>query len=379
MTWTLSGGDVPDPAVSGGVIAMSGDRIVTDREPATRTFDATGLIVAPGICDVHGDGFERNLAPRPGVTLPIETALLETDRQLLSNGITTAWLAMTVSWEPGLRSQEMAVQILDASRRMRPYLKTDMRFQLRWETFALDAVDALEKWIAMEPKPVLAINDHLTGMLKGDRIRQKLDQYAGKAGISTDAYLALVDRTASRKDEIPAAIARLVSAARRHDVVVFAHDETNASTRRMNRMDGVTVSEFPLSAEAAREAVEHDEPTILGAPNVLRGGSHIGALNAADAVADGLCSVLASDYYYPSQLQAVARLEREKRLSFEEAWPLISRNAARAAGLDDRGTLAPGMRADVIALERVEGGFAVIASFVAGNLVWTSDPTRISG
>lgn len=378
MNWILKNGSIEnDDGVRGDVFVIDG--VLADRAaPDARTFDASDLIVAPGICDVHGDGFERNLAPRPGVVFSLDTAILETDRQLIANGITTAWLAMTVSWEPGLRRPEMAVSIVEALDRLRPQLACDFRLQIRWEIYALDAVDCIAQWLEKDPKPVLALNDHLTGMLEGDRMRRKLPEYAAKAGLTPDTYMELVERTAARRSEIPAAMERLLQTAQRAGVTVFAHDEPDAATRRANREIGVSVSEFPLSTDAAGNAVQHEEPVILGAPNVLRGGSHVGAMGAADAIRDGLCTVLASDYYYPSQMQAVPRLIHDGAADFGTAWDLISRNAALAGGLSDRGALTPGARGDLVAVKRTETGLSTVATFVNGRLVWLCDAARLA-
>ena len=376
MDWIVSGGEVLGEGPGDLVLA---DGRIAERAPAgARRFDATGLVLAPGICDVHGDGFERNLLPRPGVMFPVDVALIETDRQLVANGITTAWLAMTISWEPGVRDLSMARQIVAALERLRPRLGCDIRLQLRWEMFALDAVDQIEDWLTLRPRPVLAFNDHLSGMMKGDRLVRKLSQYADKAGLTTEAYMELMERTAERAGEVPGAVERLSQAAARAGVTCFAHDEKDALARRENRAAGMSVSEFPLSRGAAEEAIGAGEQTVLGAPNVLRGGSHIGAIDAAPAIAEGLCSVLASDYFYPSQLQAAARLEADGVAPLARVWPLISENAARACGLGDRGRLDPGQRGDVIALVRTEAGLEVEAVFRAGRPVMVRDAARLN-
>jgi alpha-D-ribose 1-methylphosphonate 5-triphosphate diphosphatase len=377
--WILTGGTMlDDGAEHAGDVVLSGGAIAENAPAGARRFDATDLILAPGLCDVHGDGFERNLSPRPGVTFPVDVALIETDRQLIANGITTAWLALTISWEPGLRGLEMAERILEALDRLRPQLACDIRVQLRWEIFAHDAVPAIERWLTMRPRPVLAFNDHLTGVLEGDRQLRKLAETAARAGLSSDAYMDLIRSVADRADEVPVNIERLAAMAAGAGVTCFAHDEGDAETRRRNRAAGITVSEFPLSAEAAREAIDAGEATILGAPNVLRGGSHIGAVDAVAAIAQGLCSVLASDYYYPSQLQAAARLETDSVGPLAAVWPLISANAARACGLDDRGRLGSGQRGDVVALARRDGALSVEAVFRAGRPVMVRDGARLS-
>ncbi len=369
--WRITGGAVlGEGGLGRATLHVAGGRIA-DAAPGARTFDAAGLVVAPGIVDVHGDGVERALMPRVGVAFAPETALVEIDRQLAANGITTAYLAVTASWEPGLRSPEAAGRLIGALARLRPSLGTDIRIQIRWEVFAVDAVEAVEGWLAAEPAPVLALNDHLTPLLTGDRLARKLPDLAARAGLAVEDYRALVTETARRHGEVAPAIARLAAAARRRGAVLFAHDEESPGERARNRRLGARVSEFPRSRATARAAVEAGEPVILGAPNLLRGGSHSGAIDAAEAVRDGHCAALASDYYYPALARAAWMLGPEA------GWPLVSSGAAGAVGLTDRGRLAPGLRADLALLAETPDGPVVEAAFVAGRPVFLRDAARI--
>ncbi len=370
-SWEITGGCVlGEGGRRPATLCVSGGRIA-ETAPGARRFDATGLVVAPGIIDVHGDGFERVIMPRLGVSFPPETALVEIDRQLAANGITTAYLAVTVSWEPGLRAPDEAERLIAALARLGPRLGTDLRIQIRWETFALDAVEMVERWLAAEPRPVLALNDHLTPLLHGDRLKRKLPDLAARAGLAVEDYHALVTATAERHAEVGPAIARLAAAAARHGVMLYAHDEETPEERARNRALGCRVSEFPRSYETAAAAVEAGEPVILGAPNVLRGGSHTGAICAAEAVRAGQCTALASDYYYPALARAAWALGPET------GWPLVSAGAARAVGLEDRGRLAPGLRADLVLLADTPDGPLVEATFVAGRPVYLRDAGRV--
>ncbi|MEO0767568.1 MAG: phosphonate metabolism protein PhnM, partial [Pseudomonadota bacterium] len=124
--------------------------------------DARGLILAPALIDVHGDAFERQVMPRPGVFFPMETAVLETDRQLAANGIATTYHSITLSYEPGLRSVERGRAMMQAILNLAPRLMVENRFQLRWETFAFEALETLD-WAMDAPlTPSLAFNDHLS-------------------------------------------------------------------------------------------------------------------------------------------------------------------------------------------------------------------------
>ncbi|MEM7544287.1 MAG: alpha-D-ribose 1-methylphosphonate 5-triphosphate diphosphatase [Pseudomonadota bacterium] len=377
MNWTIEGGQV----VGGDVTGVRDVHIVDglladDPAPDARRFDARGLTVAPGIIDLHGDGFERNLSPRTGVFFDHETALIETDRQLIANGITTAYLAMTISWEPGLRSLKMAQALVAALEVVRPRLIADIRLQFRWEIYALDAVEEVERWLALEPKPTLAFNDHFTPMFeKGSRMARDLKKLAARAGLDDEAYHALNERTRARAAEVPAAVARLAAAAQAANVICFAHDETTAEMRQQHRALGIAVSEFPLSRAAAAEAATHGEATVLGAPNVVRDGSHIGALDAEPASREGLCTALASDYYYPSLLAAAARLTKTGDMDADAVWALVSGNPADAVGLSDRGRIAAGRMADLVLFRPDAPG--VEAVFRRGAPALMASPVRM--
>ncbi|MBY8974535.1 alpha-D-ribose 1-methylphosphonate 5-triphosphate diphosphatase [Rhodobacteraceae bacterium NNCM2] len=380
MDWSITGGLVlGDAELARRDVHLCGGVIAAKPALGARRFDATGLIVAPGIVDLHGDGFERNFSPRPGVCFDIGMALVETDRQLAANGITTAFLAVTISWEPGLRSLANARRLIDRLARLREELLTDLRVQLRWEVYALDAVDQVEEWLRMEPAPTLAFNDHFSALASDpEKLERTLPEYAQRAGLDAEAYRELTARTAARAGEVPAAIERLARAAAEHGVPMLAHDEPDVATRCRNRTLGIRVSEFPLSREAAEDATAHDEHVVLGAPNVVRGGSHIGALAAGSAIRDGLCTALASDYYYPSLLAAAARLTCGDILNLPSVWPQVAANPAAAAGLTDRGAVRPGLRGDLCVLGYDAGKAEIRASFRGGRLVFAAGDDRLA-
>lgn len=312
--------------------------------------EARGCLVLPGIVDIHGDAFERQMMPRPNTLFPLDIAMLETDRQLATNGITTAFHGITVSWEPGLRSHEQALAIVKAVDDHEAGLLVDHRVHIRWETFAIDQVDDVIALFLRAKKPLLAFNDHTSPAMAGARTEIKIRGSADRAFMDIKPYMALLDSAWERRNAVPAAISRISKAARNQHIAMLSHDDRSPVERQAYRDVGACVAEFPLNWETLREAASKGEDIVLGAPNVVRGGSHNGAISAEEAIADGACSILASDYYYPAPLAAALALVSRGVLPLERAWALIAAAPARACGLHDRGEIASGLRADLIIL-----------------------------
>jgi alpha-D-ribose 1-methylphosphonate 5-triphosphate diphosphatase len=340
--------------------------------------DASGLLVLPGIVDLHGDAFERQMMPRPGVDFPVDVALIDSDRQAIGNGITTVFHATTWSWEPGLRSAANARQLLTSIETMRPQLAADTRFHLRHETYNLDAEIEIGQWLADGRIDLLAFNDHMDSTVASLAKPQKRNRMVERTGLSSGEFDALVERVVSRAHEVPASIARLSKTAQTADVRMLSHDDESPAMRKAFRAQGIAIAEFPVNEETAREAVDGGDFIVFGAPNVVRGGSHTGWTKASDMIAKGLCSILASDYYYPAPLLAAFRLAADGVLPLAQAWSLISAAPARAAGLADRGTLGSGRRADIILVDD-ENPLRprVVAVIAAGRLVHVADATRL--
>jgi alpha-D-ribose 1-methylphosphonate 5-triphosphate diphosphatase len=355
-----------------------GIRVAPGMAGAAQGLDAGGLMVLPGIVDMHGDAFERQIMPRPGVGFPLDLALIETDRQLVANGITTACHAVTWSWEPGLRGADTARALLATLEAMRPALAADTHFHLRHETFNFEGEAEILDWIAARRIRVLAFNDHMEDIVRSATERKsKLTKMVERSGIGETDFVTLVNRFWARRDEVPGLTERLAAAAVAAGVTLLSHDDRDPGERRWYRARGCRVAEFPKTGETAREAVAAGEDVIFGAPNVIRGGSHTGCPSAGEMVAGGLCTVLASDYYYPALAQAPLRLEREGAAGFATAWALVSTNPARSLGLADRGRIADGLRADLVLAAREENRLRIVATLAGGRLVHLAEGARL--
>ena len=362
-------------------LRVAGHEIISvgsDRDRSSRSLDAEGLLVLPGIVDLHGDAFERQMMPRAGVDFPIDVALVDSDRQAISNGITTVFHATTWSWEPGLRSGDNARKLLQSIEAMRPRLAADTRFHLRHETYNLDAEAVIAEWLSERRIDLLAFNDHMDSTVASLAKPQKRNRMVERTGLSGEAFDRLVESVVARAHEVPASIARLAKAAREADVRMLSHDDDSPSMRRAFRAQGVGIAEFPVNEETAREAAASGDFIVFGAPNVVRGGSHTGWTKASDMIAKGLCSVLASDYYYPAPLLAAFRLAADGVLPLAQAWQLISSAPARAAGLTDRGTLKTGARADILLVDdTLPLRPRIVAVVAAGRLVHLTEADRL--
>ena len=382
MDIAIEGGELlHDGAFDEGALTISDTTIAELASRATRNparLDARGLLVLPGIVDIHGDAFERQIMPRPGVDFAMDIALVDSDRQAIANGITTVFHGLTWSWEPGLRGSENAHRLVEALDAVRPSLAADTRLHLRHETYNLDAEPTLHRWLGDKKIGLLAFNDHMK-QAKIDTTRpQKRGGMVQRTGLNDGEFDALVARVDARADEVQPAIKRLATSARAAGVRMLSHDDETPLQRIDYRALGVAVSEFPTNEPTAREAVAGGDLTVFGAPNVVRGGSHTGWTSAATMVEKGLCSVLASDYYYPAPLLAPFRLAGDRIAPLAEAWALVSSAPAVAAGLDDRGSLSAGKRADVILVDaNVALRPRVVAVIVAGKIVYLTEAQRL--
>jgi len=399
-TFTFVGAEVYLPGgiedatvtISDGHIVEIGGAVQGD------VIDATDKILAPALIDVHGDAFERQLMPRPGVFFPTDAAVIDTDRQLAANGIATAYHAITLGWEPGLRDVARGKELMQAMQTLAPRLLVENRVQLRWETFAFEALDTIEWALAAPLTPSIAFNDHTSmtmraydvpiqerpfelspdfsiASLDDARMKQRTASKAKRAGLSEDDYIAQLGKVWERRGDVPNKIADIAALGRAAGAPMLSHDDTRAETRSYFRGLGAQVAEFPMVLEAAEAARANGDLIVFGSPNAARGGSHIGSLGAGDMVEAGLCDVLASDYFYPAMLSAVARLDAENRAPRHDLWRLVSSGPAQAMGLDDRGDIEKGKRADLVLVDWPEGQApAILGTWVAGRCAYQGRP-----
>jgi alpha-D-ribose 1-methylphosphonate 5-triphosphate diphosphatase len=370
------GRSLRDGAWDDAPLHLADGTIVDDNTPG-RWLDASGCVVLPGIVDFHGDAFERQIMPRPQVSFPLDMAMLDTDRQLAANGITTALHGVTHSWEGGLRGPETLRRLLPALDGLRSRFLVDHKIHLRFECHHVEGEAETIAWLKSGWISLLAFNDHLPGMR---RKPHKWKEWADRAHTDVPGFEARLTTAAGRGSEVPCLIDRLATEAHRLGIPMASHDDSSIEVRDFYQERACRISEFPLHREVAAHAVTHGSPVVCGAPNVLRGGSHVGAPRATDLARDGLCSILASDYYYPAPLHAACRLVADGTLPLERAWPLVSTNPAAALRLTDRGIIATGKRADLVVLDVTElKAPHLVATISHGRIAYLADGARLNG
>lgn len=372
----IAGGDalLPEGFARTGLVLADG-RIArigasAGNADAMAVLDASGLLVLPGIVDVHGDAHERGMQPRPGVGFPMAVAVADTEAQLLANGITTAFLGVTLSWEPGLRGLPAWRALLDALDEARPRLSCDLRVHMRWEAFNLDALDDALADIRAGRVHMLGLNDHTPAILRRLAEPAAAAKYSERAQVSPAEFRAVAERAGGRGAEVAAARAELVAAAVRAGLPMASHDDATVAERDEARALGAAICEFPTTEAVGRAARAAGDAVVMGCPNVVRGGSHLGWASAAALAEAGVCDVLCSDYFFPAMPRAPLVLAGRGVLDLADAWALVSTNPARAAGLADRGRLAEGLRGDVVVLD--PAGPHVVATVAGGRVAHLS-------
>ena len=313
--------------------------------------DLSNYLILPGIIDLHGDGFERHIAPRPTAPFPLAAGLASFDREAAAHGVTTAYLAQGWSWERGHRGPDYAEKLFAALDAYRPAALTDLRVQIRAETHLVDETARLIAAVKRFDIGYVIFNDHLEeGQHMARLAPTDFAAWARKVGKTTEEMAAVIDEATNKAKAVPRSLCTLAEAFDALGVMYGSHDDPDGDTRERYSMIGARVAEFPLSRRAAAAAHAMNSPVVMGAPNVVRGKSQSGNISAQTLVIDGLCDALVSDYHVPAlPLAAWALVDREVA-SLPMAWAMISTNPAEIMRMTDRGRLDAGLRADMVVI-----------------------------
>lgn len=321
--------------------------------------DLEGDLLLPGLVELHTDNLEHHVAPRPKVRWPMGAALLAHDAQIAAAGITTVLDALAVvdrgdSPVRGTMLAEASSAIVQA--RDAALLRADHLIHLRCEVSYGAVVRDAEALIDNPLVRLVSLMNHTPGQRQFTNVEQYSVYYRGKFGFS-DAEMAelIAKRQADHRLYSDANRRHLAALCRERGLPIASHDDATAEHVEESLDLGMTMAEFPTTPEAARLAHERGMAVIMGGPNVVRGGSHSGNVSARTLAAAGTLDILSSDYVPSSLLHGAFLLHEQQGMALPDAVAMVSATPARALGLDDRGEIAVGRRADLVRARAVEG------------------------
>jgi alpha-D-ribose 1-methylphosphonate 5-triphosphate diphosphatase len=377
-----------------GVRAVTPDRLIEDATVIVRdgvirdiveggrdepgAVDGAGLLLLPGLVDVHSDALEIERMPRPATEVPLAFALASFEGRVTSAGTTTMFHGAGFQHKSVggvVRDPERALETCEMIDAASTSYRVDHRVLHRLDVLSAEGAEVLRRRIDALPAdahpPLVSHEDHTPGQgqfTDPEGLRPHM-RAQGMGDAEIDAELAA--RMRKRESLLPVRAANLawlseLALARR--IRLLGHDPASTDDIEELAGRGGAVAEFPTTLAAARSARDHGLLVVGGAPNVLRGGSHSGNVAAGELVAAGLVDALASDYLPTSLLAAVAILVREGVATLPQAVSLVSLGPARVAGLDDRGAIAPGMRADLALVDDRHGDWPRVVQTLGANV-----------
>lgn len=349
-----------DDIIRGSIAVDNG--IITDIDctlsRGANTIDLNGDLLLPGLIEIHTDNLEKNIQPRPGVIWPSMLAsALAHDAQIAGAGITTVYDAIAVG---GLRESSLRSQIFDDSvgalghGKKHSLFKADHYLHLRCEVSDEQMEKNLLAHIDNPLVKLVSIMDHTPGQRQWSDLDKWRLYHRDKRWTEDEAEAVIIERQSMQSRYAESHRRLVVDLARQRGIPLASHDDTSVDDVRQSVADGIDISEFPTTSEAAQEARKLDMATIMGAPNAVRGSSHSGNVSAEMLAKADLLDGLSSDYVPASLLQAAFILAAKLDRHLPRTIALVSSNIADMLGMTDRGELAPGKRADIVQVAVVD-------------------------
>lgn len=344
---------LPDRVLLGDVVLRDG--VIAEVAEAGRAGtgdDLDGDLLLPGLVELHTDHLESHYAPRPGVRWNAAAAVQAHDAQIASSGITTVFDALRIGMDEDVRFSAADMRTLGdavSAAKTAGRLRADHFIHLRCEVSAPDARDGFASFHDDPLVRLASLMDHTPGQRQFTSLEAYRIYYQGKTGMSDAAFEAfLTQRMAAAGRWSDANRQAIAADCRDRGIVVASHDDATTDHVAEAEAVGVTVAEFPTTVAAAEASRQAGMKVLMGAPNVVRGGSHSGNIAAGDLAKAGLLDVLSSDYVPFSLLHAAFVLADDMPGGLPEAVSLVTARPAAAVGLDDRGAIVAGRRADLV-------------------------------
>jgi alpha-D-ribose 1-methylphosphonate 5-triphosphate diphosphatase len=353
-----------DEVVTGSVHVVDGAIYAIDTGPSQLGEDFGGDYLIPGLIELHTDQLENHYRPRPGVFWNTLGALQSHDVQIAGSGITTVFDAVRIGEDPEMPGMAEHVQVMVdaiATGVADGRLKADHLIHLRCELPTSDVVDDFERFCTLPLVKLASLMDHSPGQRQYRVLDGYIHYYKTKLSLS-DAEMETFIADRQAEGQMYSARNRAAILKRGHEIgLAFAsHDDATREQVEESLRDGVDIAEFPTTLEAAEASHKAGLAVLMGAPNVVRGGSHSGNVAATDLASRGFLDVLSSDYVPGALLLAAFRLPTlAEVVTLPDAIRMVSATPAKAAHLNDRGEIALGKRADLVRV-RLHGDMPVV-------------------
>jgi alpha-D-ribose 1-methylphosphonate 5-triphosphate diphosphatase len=322
--------------------------------------DLEGDLLVAGLVELHTDHLETHLQPRPKVRWPAASAVAAFDAQIAASGITTVFDCVRVGRDIDNASErddifQVVSTLFDAGER--GSLRTDHKLHVRCEVCADNVVSLVGELIGRYPVHLMSLMDHTPGARQFRAIEIWRTYYGRKSGMPFEELDKLIARkTEQYERNYERNRKELVRLAVEHGLVLASHDDTTVEHVEESIADAVAIAEFPTTLEAARHSHAANLRVVMGAPNLVRGGSHSGNVAAETLAREGVLDILSSDYVPVSLLLGAFEIARRiEGYGLPRAVQTVTLNPALAAGLADRGEIAPGKRADLVRVQVVDG------------------------
>lgn len=339
----------------GRIAALEPDRT------GSSAIDLGGDYLLPGLVDIHTDHFEKHVFPRPHVRWDYMRAALSHDAQIIGGGVTTVFdsLCVGVSSEDNERA-EILGPMIDVLERAQAggMLRAEHFVHLRCEVVDPRTPELTAANIDRPLVRVVSVMEHLPGIRQSRDIDQYVNRLQKAGGESETIIRDRIARMVDEKSDIGRTVRpEIVALARSRGLPLLSHDDTDVEHVDLAADEGVAISEFPCTLEAAREARARAMLIVGGAPNIVRGGSQSGNVAVRELLEERLVDILASDYVPRSMLDAAFLIAGDEALDYDlpAAIRLVTKAPAEAAGLTDRGEITHGRRADLIRVGTHEG------------------------
>lgn len=319
--------------------------------------DVGGDYILPGLIELHTDHLEAHYSPRPGVRWNLMAAIQAHDAQVAASGITTVFdcLRMGSDSMDNFERDEMR-DLADAlvAAQQEGRLRAEHRIHLRCEVSSPSVMEQFRAFDDMPDVALASLMDHAPGQRQFQTMDQYILYYKTKRGLSDEEFEHFVATRKAQSEQYAARHrAEIAAACRARGIALASHDDATLEHVEEAKQHGIRVAEFPTSFEAAKASHDAGMSVLMGAPNVVRGKSHSGNIAARDLAERGVLDVLSSDYVPFSLIHAPFVLaDTIEEISLPAAIAMVSATPARTVGLDDRGRLAPGLRADLSRVRR---------------------------